>query len=249
MKIKPARGGERAAEVGRARRDGRDRAASSSVVPSGASHRILRLARSTAVEHAPGRRVAGQSERREQQLALHAVGRAALRRDLLVGEALLHLGVIGGRKERDPVHEVRAVDVDDGLAGVEGEAAPVRAAAGERDDQRAVQARRGEEALAARRAIALAHAPRSQGVSPQACSGVMRSGPSGGGATGNGCVGDSASPGRRPAARGAPRPGGPARRCRGRARRCRPCFVACDDDVARLPVDAMVASVGWAGMS
>jgi len=92
-----------------------------------------------------------------------------------------------------------ALDVftlDDVVRRIEGESAPVRAAAGEGIEDRALLAGRCVEPVMARRRDQLPAGAAVQKVSPKASSGAICVGASGGGATGKGCVGDSSSPAR-----------------------------------------------------
>ena len=136
MKTRPLGGGERAAESRRADAAGE----AQRVEFLGRAERNLPEDLSAPEvergQDAPGRRVAGQSQRRDQELraSCHRARRVCGETSLS-GNRCFICGVIGGREQRDPMHEVRAVGVDHALAAIDGEAAPVHAAAGEGHDR------------------------------------------------------------------------------------------------------------------
>src|SRR5204862_61120 len=78
----------------------------------------------------------GNAERRKYRLALHGEGRSLFRRDFVVEKWLVHRLVVFGLKQRYQMHDGHRVDVDYVMRLVEGEAAPVVAAAGERIEDR-----------------------------------------------------------------------------------------------------------------
>ena len=125
------------------------------------------------------------------------------------------------------VHEVLHRHDEQPARGVEARARPVRAAARERIEHRAAQARRREQAVVAQPGERSRHAARCSGVGARGRPRSRRCGTSGGGALGTGCVGHARSPGTSLAGTGRSSTGNSGAPVARSSTNTKPCLVAC----------------------
>ena len=117
--------------------NGSPKGAKSSVVPDGRLPQDLAGFEIDRDESAPGRGIAQPAGRRPRDRAGHGEGSAALWPEFL-SRRRLEVAGLGRRDQRDDVDCPQGVGIQNLVDGIEGNAAPVHAAAGEWEDHGAL---------------------------------------------------------------------------------------------------------------